>query len=161
MLERNLGRRERWGGEPCLGLGPTPQHHLRSPSLFPIHSLTTATPVPSCPCFFPPLPQDKMTSNIPKMELATLRDLGTVSAQFCLPSVVTETAVQCGGVLVTRGLPFPCYTSGDPALKMPGRLSSVLSLNGGRLRRKPRNRVWEGGLACLVLEQGPRPSHPG
>ena len=102
-----------------------------------------------------------MTSNIPKMELATLRDLGTVSAQFCLPSVVTETAVQCGGVLVTRGLPFPCYTSGDPALKTPGRLSSVLSLNGGRLRRKPRNRVWEGGLACLVLEQGPRPSHPG
>ena len=161
MLERNLGRRERWGGEPCLGLGPTPQHHLRSPSLFPIHSLSTATPVPSCPCFFPPLPQDKMTSNIPKMELATLRDLGTVSAQFCLPSVVTETAVQCGGVLVTRGLPFPCYTSGDPALKTPGRLSSVLSLNGGRLRRKPRNRVWEGGLACLVLEQGPRPSHPG
>ena len=102
-----------------------------------------------------------MTSNIPKMELATLRDLGTVSAQFCLPSVVTETAVPCGGVLVTRGLPFPCYTSGDPALKTPGRLSSVLSLNGGRLRRKPRNRVWEGGLACLVLEQGPRPSHPG
>lgn len=150
MLERRLGRRERWEGESCLGLGPTPQHHLRSPSLFPIHSLTAANPVPSCPCFFLPLPQDKMTSNIPKMGLATLGDLGTVSARFCLPSVATGAAVQCVGVWVTRGLPFPCYTPGDPALKTPGRLSSILSLNGGRLRRKPRNRVFTGcGRAAL------------
>lgn len=89
MLKRHLGRRERWEGESCLRLGATPQHHLKSPSLFPIYFLTAAIPTPSHPCFIPPLPQEKVTSDIPKMELATLRDLGTILARFCLPSVTT------------------------------------------------------------------------